>query len=272
MKPIFRFSLRRVRLAALKAALVVLCLLGALHPFQTQAQDLSLAYNSAWPPFSEGRGAEVGGILPGLLNEILETRMGLSVVNEGVPWAQAQAFVRRGSVDVMVTVPTEKRLAYSRASSETVFTLTMRPTVRRGSAAHDQLGSAPVVETLRGLAVCDISGNGWAETFYAANDILYSTASDVPECLERIAADQADVIVQPPEVVVNLLRDMDPTVAETLVTLPGTFAEMEFKLLLSQKSDKGEAFLAEFDATVAAMRADGSYDTVLQGLSGVTTN
>lgn len=148
------------------------------------ADNVRIAYNASWPPFSYGSGADVTGILPGLMTAILEDRMGLSLKNSGTSWAQAQAFVKRGRVDAMVTVATDERLTYSAANQEVVFTLTMRPTVKQGSAVAKAFETEPTIETLRTVSVCDIVGNGWAENFYKTNDVIYVVEKQVSDCLD----------------------------------------------------------------------------------------
>ena len=131
-----------------RVAIVILMTILAGLP--VRADDLGIVYKQrTGPRFSQGKGEAVGGILPGLLEGIIAKAMGKPVKAKGMPWTQAQAFVRRGRTDAIVTVPTRKRLEYAMSNEVTVFTLAMRPTVLRGSEAHRLLTDAPEVASLR---------------------------------------------------------------------------------------------------------------------------
>lgn len=236
---------------------------------ETTTDTVRVVYNASWPPFSAGPGTQVDGILPGLMSAIIEQEMNLSIENTGASWTQAQAFVRRGRVDAMVTVATDARLAYSAANDAVVFALTMRPTVMRGSAAEDSLTGEAPLSALRSLAVCDIVGNGWAENFYKTNGVIYVVEKSVQDCLERIIAGEVDVIVQPPEVVAQAAGQITAGGTDQLITLEHEFARMNFNLLVSNKSELGTEFIANFDTALQNMIDGGSYDRVLNDLSKV---
>ena len=50
-----------------------------------RSETIKLSYNSEWAPYSLGLGPSVGGVLPELLREIIEKRMGISVYQNGGP-------------------------------------------------------------------------------------------------------------------------------------------------------------------------------------------
>lgn len=246
------------RRIALLAALGIVCSSGAA------AAELRMSYNSDWPPYSSGVGETVKGILPDLMTEIVGKRMGMKVRHLGYPWKRVQRAVELGSLDAMVTVPTDARLNYARSSRQVVYTVEMRPVVVRGSGAEQQIGDAPVPATLRRLRVCDIIGNGWGKRFAAEHELAPVMATKAASCLRMVARGRADVTVQATavankEIAVEALQDR-------LSVLSVPLGSMKFTLLLSRRSSLGEEFMEQFDDTVQGMIADGSYQALIERL------
>lgn len=75
--------------------------------------------------------------------------------------------------------------------------------------------------------------------------------------------------MQPPEVVAQAKSDLDGSLAEELTTLDHEFASMQFRLLISNKSELDASFREDFDTALGGMIADGTYSRVLSDLSGV---
>lgn len=233
-------------------------------PAQAEDSPLKLAYNSGWPPYSSGVGEAVVGILPTLMDEILVKRMGMAVEHHGAPWARVQHYVESGKMDAFVTVPTEKRLEYATSSDSIVYRFEMRPIVRGDSAAEAALNADPSIDTLKTLRVCDMRANGWAINFYEKNEMEFHAAADAAACLRLINGGRLDVIIQPAAIGLQSIKQQFR--GELLTPLPHVFGLMEFTLLLSKQSPEFEKIMPQFDATIAAMKEDGSYDRIVNEL------
>jgi polar amino acid transport system substrate-binding protein len=229
-----------------------------------QAEPIKLSYNSDWPPYSSGIGSKVNGILPDLMREIIEKRMGQKVEQSGAAWKRAQLMVEKGLADAFVTVPTNKRKKYANSSLGIVYSLEMRAVVKKDSAAHISLKSDSGIKTFHKLRVCDILGNGFAQNFYGKHKINFMTASNVSACLRMESIDRADVLIQPLAIVSTAIKASN--LNGVLITLPNVYAQMDFTLLLSKKSSIGPNFVKKFDAALAEMKKDGSYDALVQKL------
>jgi polar amino acid transport system substrate-binding protein len=225
---------------------------------------LSLSYNSDWPPYSSGLGEEVHGILPTLMEEIIAGRMDMAVTHHGSPWARAQHYVESGQLDAMITVPTDTRKAYANTTDQVVYTFEMRPIVKKDSDPESMLIDQPDVDTLKGLRVCDLLKNGWAERFYGENAITYYSAPDAVSCLRLINGGRMDVMVQPASIGFKAIAE--EKLQDKLTTLDHVYGVMKFNILLSKQSGFDNDFLDRFDATIQAMIADGSYEALVNKL------
>lgn len=231
------------------------------------AETIKLSYNSDWPPYSFGEQENVKGVLPDLLEEIIGNRMGITTEHFGFPWKRAQENIRSARLDAMVTFPSEQRLEYALSSKNIVFSLQQRPVVQKGSTAESLLMKSPTIETLRGLDPCMMIGDGWSQTFYKDNNITPSTAPDTQSCLRLVASGRKDVFLHMEAAVNDNLRKADIP-REEIDHLPVVFGQMNFTLLLSKDSPLAQGdFLKHFDETIQKMRADGSYDALVQRLN-----
>jgi len=233
-------------------------------PLSLSAEPFKMAYNSDWPPFSSGTGTSVGGILPDLLRHLISTRMGMATTHNGYPWKRAQHTVKAGKLDAMVTVPTAKRLEWSKSSKSVVYQVEMRAVVKRGSKAEQVLSANPQAAALADFRVCDILGNGWGMRFMKTNGISYDTASDTSRCLNMISRGRMDVTVQ--SVAVSSQKIRETALGDDLRILPNTYGSMAFTLLVSRKAPEADEFLKRFDGLIAEMKGDGSLSKLIADL------
>jgi len=248
---------------SLRMSLVIVTAL-LVTPLSLSAEPFRMVYNSDWPPFSSGNGKSVGGILPDLLQNLIGNRMGVATTHSGFPWKRAQHTVKAGKLDAMVTVPTVKRLEWSKSSEAVVYLVEMRAVVKRGSKAERVLSANPQASALADFRVCDILGNGWGMRFMKANAISYNTASDTSRCLNMISRGRMDVTVRSVAVANQKIRET--ALGDDLRVLPNTYGSMAFTLLVSRKAAGADEFLKRFDGLIAEMKADGSFSKLIADL------
>ncbi len=248
-----------------KCCIFLVTLLALFVTTKSHSGEFKVAVNSDWPPFSQGQGKAASGILPDLIKTILFKHMGMDAVIIGYPWARTQEMVKQGNLDAMITVPTPTRLGYANSSREVVYTVEIRSITKRGSFAEKTLLSSPEVSTLRTLRYCDILGNGWGDQFTKKHGIVPIIASNVTSCLRMTEKNRVDVLLQSSAVAMREIGAAN--LVDKLSVLPKTYGKMEFTLLLSKKSTFGSKFLGEFDDAVRSMKADGSYDALINRLN-----
>lgn len=249
----------------LRTILSILAAFGLFTAAAANAEEtLKLSVNSNWAPYSATQKGVSDGILPALVREIVETRMGVKLVTHGYPWGRAQKLVENGNLDALVTVPTDARLKFAERSEGTVYKFEMRAAVKSDSTAHNKLAASTTIDTVKHLRVCDILGNGWAERFYERHNIAFYAASNVSTCLRMIDNGRMDVLIQPYAVALHEIKKAG--LENKLTVLQEPFGGMAFTLLVSKKSKHGGAFMKRFDATLDAMKKDGSYDRIVERL------
>jgi len=259
------YQSKRILATARTFALSCLVVLSLTAP--GGAQTLRIAYNSSWPPYSYGEGANVEGLLVALTQEIIENRMGYKVVNVGLPWIRAQREVENGRLDALVTYASEARRSYSNASREVIYTLDTKAFVRTGSEAEIVIRSAPVIETHRQFKHCMILGDGWTKNFLEKNGIPYETGIDTAGCLRQVKAGRQDVFLHVVDTAKTALSEIEG--GSEIVMLPKVYSSVPISLLVSKTASVSVQFLTKFDRILAAMKAEGSYHSIVARLRGL---
>ena len=88
-------------------------------------EKLVFVYADTYPPLSQGGGTKVSGLLPDLVHQIVEERMGYKVRHWGEAWPRAQLAVEKGTAFAFITSLNPERLAFAHASLEPVLNLTV---------------------------------------------------------------------------------------------------------------------------------------------------
>ncbi len=238
---------------------------------EKERQPFKIAYAESWAPISVDSANTVTGILPELMDIVIDKTMGIPVKHQGFPWARAQEAVRSGEVDAFITTPTPERLKFTRASKNVVFTLNFQPIVRINSDEEHLLKSEKDIYTiLKSKKYCDVLGNGWAENFYKAKNLKYLVVPTLDICLKHLAQGQIDIIIHAAPVSLSFIQKLG--MGKQLTVLPIVISSSPaFPLLVSNESSFGQDFLNEFDHTVSNMKQRGMWDELLN-LSSFITN
>lgn len=227
-------------------------------------QTLKIGYSPDWAPYSITNEKTTVGILPTLLDELLTQRLGVPLEHIGLPWKRAQAQVKGGALDALITFPSEMRLEYTERSRSIVYRLESKAFVRKASAAHAALTANPAVENLKRYRGCVIYGDDWAEKFYATHAIPYQHAVDVKNCLRLLERGRVDIFIQATAVALDNIRQLN--LEKSIVGLPQAYSSIPFTFLISKKSPFYTSLMPKFDAVIDDMKADGSLEKLISRL------
>ncbi len=232
------------------------------------AQPLKVGYSPDWAPYSITTDHTTAGILPDLLNELITERLGVPLEHVGLPWKRAQAQVKAGALDALITYPSDARLEYTERSESVVYNLISAAFVRKASPAYQALILDPAVENLKNHRGCVIFGNDWGKNFYAKHAIPYENAVDVKNCLRLLQRGRVDFFIQSRAVVLDNIRQLD--FGNSLVALPEAYASIPFTLLISKKSPFYKTLMPKFDRLIKQMKNDGSLERLIYNLEHAT--
>lgn len=169
-----------------------------------------------------------------------------------------------GIDDALLTFPSEDRKEYAFSSRNVVYELEAHAFVQRGSPEAALLGQRPGRETLQTMKICILSGDSWVRTFLTDSDVDFELASNLANCLHRIAIGRLDVLMQSAAAGQRAIAAND--LQDKIVMLDHVYARIPFTLLVSKKRPDAKAFLKRFDMTVDDLKADGSLAALINDL------
>lgn len=249
------------------ACLTLLIALSALQLVSlksAEADEIRLAYNSQWYPYSYGEGAEVQGILVELLDQLLGARLGYDLRHSGYPWSRAQHLVAEGREHALFTYPSEQRLGYSSRSEFDVYHIQSRAFVRQGSDLEARLKSSARNTSLKGTRICVMLGDNWSENFYRQRDLEFEYGRDTHNCLEQVAYNRSDLFIHASAASLAVISQSQ--LNDMLTMLPEVYSSVPLTLLIGNQSPVPDDLLDRFDAEVRTMIDDGSLSTVIKDL------
>jgi len=233
------------------------------------AADVIIGYNSQWPPYSEGPGEQVDGLLPRIVDRILKRGLGLDIVHQGYPWKRVQSYVESGRIDAFVTYPSAQRLVFAVSTDTPVYTVTNKAFLRRGSPFAATLRRDPDVAKVAGLRVCMMIGDNWSTQFYARLGLTPDKALDALNCLRLVAQDRSDVFIHTVEATTKLMHE--DGLAPALEILPHAYAEVPMTFLLSKRSGIPASLVEQVEDKLSEMMRTGEYTRTIDDIMDVVT-
>ncbi len=240
-----------------KLIVVIACIL--FFPPTLIAQDtMKLVYYNDFAPFSwEDSEKQMHGILIDVINEAIQTQMGIHVSHKGYQWARAQKKVRDGEADAFITVPTPTRRKYTKISSEPVIVGKVTIFTSKDNLKMEELKKIRKLSDLKDFKILDYSGNGWAkENFSDFNVDWYARVDDV---LLTLVKEPGDVFVHSSQVANYLINKLG--LKEQIIEIPIVLKSIDFNLCVRNDSPY-ISLITEFDEKLRKMRDDGSLQKI----------
>ncbi|RWU06555.1 ABC transporter substrate-binding protein [Pseudodesulfovibrio sp. S3] len=239
------------------------CLVGCLFYPPTAAAEpvLCIEYHDFWPFYTRGTDGHMTGFAYEMVTEALG-RIGVEACWESYPWSRAQARVKAGEADALVTVPTPERLRYAVTHPDPIY---MKGHDIFTYAAHPKLELIKSIKSIddihkAGLTVITYQGNGWNDKNIRSRGIKTYDAPKLKSVWMMLANHRGDIIIEWAGAVWPLVEEagLDGKLVEVGVSLDPT----PFHLLIG----KGSSFvgiLSRFNEVLKEMRADGTMDEIM---------
>lgn len=250
------------RLARCFAVLVCLALLlhaqGYSHAQgKGNAKAEVIMVDASYPPFMYGVEGKATGVYPAILAEAF-ARMGVPLDVQAVPWKRAVAAIDAGKAGVGGLYRNEERLR-KYDYSDVIFAEELLLYVVKGrSFPYSGMGS------LVGKRIGVMRGWSYGDAFDSARNVGIFTAEDVESDAQNFAKLQAgrlDAIVAERESSNMILSS--PEYHQKFEALPLPLANNPAFLAFAKSANKKE-LLVRFNAALAQMKADGSFETMIR--------
>ncbi len=225
------------------------------------AQETGVVRTAVHPDYEpySGVGLQNGGFAYDLLATALG-RSGRRVeITATEPWARVLRDVIEGRIDalgaVWRTAERDKVLIFSDpiATSRIVFAK------RAGDPfEYRSLGD------LAGKTIGTVTGYGYTDAFLADGRYRREPIGSTVQNLGKLALGRIDLTLDDASVLTYLLRREVPALQDRIVLTAGALQDNAMFIAFSRRSRPDiEAVVADFNAGLAAMRDDGSYDAMV---------
>lgn len=191
------------------------------------------------PPFlvsDRSRSSGVSGLWADVLNEILSKRMGLPWNCVLLPWKRVQADVQSGNADLIITVPSEERLAYAIATNHPVFEGYLHVYTYKGHPKIKEIRRIQGVGDIQRLGLVPVTnlGNNWHRENIDVAGIPTHYAPADENIARFLAARRADIMIELPATMNPMVKSLG--LAQSIEMTPARFGPIGFHILVGRKS------------------------------------
>ena len=221
-----------------------------------RADSVTIAACENYAPYSDA--ALPGNGFANDLTAKIMKQAGYEVAVSVLPWVRALEGTESGAFDILPSAwYTEERaqaLLFSMpiAMSRLVFV-----------KSADSRFEFRTLKDLAGLRVGIVSGYTYEPAFLASPLFQRQAVADVLVNLRRVATRHIDLTLDDELTLRFIIRSRAPELAPLLAMTRGVLSEQGLFVTFSRKRPDATKLLAEFNAGLARMRADGSYQKLL---------
>jgi len=229
-----------------------------------QTAPVKIAVDEANPPFMYADTAgKAAGVYPVLLQAIFE-RMGMTAEVAPYPWKRALELSEKGEVAVGGIYKNEKRLQIY-DYSDALYSEKMLIYVQKGKGFK-----FATPDDLKGKQVGVLTGWSYGDAFDQAKEKGVFTVQDVAsdaDNFEKLALGRVDCVVAVEASGTKIIQEKQ--YAAKVEALPTPLTVNDTYLVFAKSAQQGD-LLKTFNATLAAMKQDGSYTALTGGETPAT--
>jgi len=206
------------------------------------------------------------GIFKDLMTEIFR-RLNIPLTCKLYAWKRTQVFVHNGLADGMVTVATKKRLE-TMVSTQPLVTSGEKIFARKDNPRIEQIKQIKSIDDLKPFRVVEVTGAGWAEEHF--KDLPHMVwVPKLTSALYMLANGRVDIYVMNEFSGIETIKTMIQTPSpfqenfKKIIVCPHTLETISYSLLIN-KDSKWATLVPKINATIDAIKEDGTYDRIMQ--------
>ena len=234
---------------------LVLVLLMAWAPARAEQRVLTVVADE-WPPFS-GAALPNGGMSLDVISAVLR-RAGYRVETRVVPWARIMDGARSGQFDIVGSLFADDALAQFLTYGAPFYSTQVR-LVQPAGGHH----TFTTVEALRPYSIAVGDGFLYEDRFDRADDLDKVVVTTTLQAVQMVAHGRVDLTLDSVDVISHILSVDAPDLADRVAFAPGVLAVQDLHMAVRTDMEGSARIVADFNTTLADMRADGSLDALL---------
>lgn len=239
--------------------LVLLCF---YLPAMAEPRAITVAYANHWSPYSyESKDKHPKGILVDIAEYLLAKELGFDVRHVALPWKRAQAMVRSGRYDALITAPTMDRLNYTISSEHTLYRLKWQAYLSRFSPRYGELSAMDNPLKAEELRCVLLLGDMTSSRIYDKFRQHCQTVKNLDNAVRMLQAGRVDVFVHARAIMSQQLQKHD--LANAIVRHESVLKEVSFNLLVSRLSPHVKTLPAQLDQYLGSSEGLAQYQDFL---------
>lgn len=221
------------------------------------AEERLLVVADEWPPFS-GDGLPGQGISIDVTRAVLE-RAGYAVDTAILPWSRVVSGAKSGDYDIVTSLFLDAEMQKSVFYSEPFFE-TQVQFVRQKDTAVTYDG----LQSLQPYVIAVGAGFLYETEFDNADYLKKFEVTTTLQGLQMVAAGRVDLTLDSTHVVRHSMLLADDDLQEQLEFLEPALTKQQIHMAVSRLRPDHASIVADFNAALTDMRADGSLDALLE--------
>ena len=238
-------------------ASIIIVMLSSVFAVGADLKTITAA-GDAYPPFVDPQNSKEGLSLE-VLRAAFKTQ-GYVIKMEYVPWARAEAGVKKGSYDILpdvwMTDARKKELMYSKSyvSNKIKFI-----TLKDNPFEYDGINS------LKGKIVGTVRGYGYSDEFNSSTIFERDEVADFIQNIKKMIAKRSIDMTLEDEIVARVrIAQEDPKLLEQVRFTKNAFLINDLYIASGLKNPRHKEFIEAFNKGLDTIKADGTYAKILE--------
>ena len=220
------------------------------------AQTITAA-GDPWPPFLDPDHPQQG-VATELVKAAFASQ-GHELKLTFVPWQRALDGVKEGEYDVLIGAwKTQEREGFLKFS-EPYLSNDVKFIKKKGSD-FEYSG----MDSLTGKTIGTVRGYGYGDTFEKASNFKREEAANLMPSILKVIGGRIDLTLEDEVVAKSLINKENPEALEQIEFVATPMSSNGLYVAGGLKNPKHEEIIAAFNKGLAAIKADGTFDTILQ--------
>ena len=211
-----------------------------------------------WPPFlykAEQNESIYGfsGLNVDILHQLFTVILNLPLEISDFPWKRAQQRIKSGRADILITVPTKKRLQFTVASKEPILSLYMHIYTYKNHPKLKDIKRIKTANDIRKLALIPVAilGNGWHNSNIDSHNVNTTYVPKDEGTINYLISKRADILIDTSISIVHELKETGQ--ANEIVNTGVKFGPINYHLLMGKASKHIDKF-PKIDAAITKMK------------------
>ena len=210
-----------------------------------------------WKPMVFSEGEKIKGLYTEYLETIFNKNMNIKVKYSIVPWKRAQLYVEKGDADLILTVPTKKRLTFSIKNVKPIYQMYLHIYTYKN---HKQINQIRKIKTAKDILKLDLTpvtnlGNGWHKQHIDSYGINTYYVPKEDNIVKFLASKRADIMIE--AVIPTNYKIEQYGLVSKLELTNARFGPLNFHILMSKKS-KYVKYMPQINRVIQKLTMNGT--------------